>query len=1093
MSEPKTPNLGLNKIDRSSPSTTYFDLDKYLDQNWEKIDGFTEQVEEKVEETATKVSGIQERLDVEKRKSVTLEPGLQIIHAERASAFKFEGMKGRTLVNLLGRDGGFESMNGWFTTAGVSSELDWSLRTQGNQSVKISLKEGSTGGSLYKLLGQTLSTSKNYIALADLKKGTSTNISLSLWDGTSNVSGTVVTTDQFSAAVLLIPAGSLGTTTNNLQISIVGSAAGQFGHADAVRVYEITSEELKVLSNMSAEKVATKYPYVDSVQPVHNPYVIRYGENLLPPFYEWEHTGHIFGETSPYTAKGELISASMGTDAYAVTYLNILPNQNYTISNPSKSTGKIRVSVYDSYARLQGMFINPGETKTIKTYTTAVRMGVNCSGVTQYTDDFDVSKWIWSAGNNATFVQPIMTLGETITSHKVREDAILALQSSLYADPVTNENADEVFEKNGQLYKISMWSKVSLDNNLTYRSVASSPGYKIVGCTLSQPVAAYNRLIVTKYNGHILTRNPNMTGADNAYFRIADLSDFNISISNADSGWGDSYTPSIDEIKAYFMGWVMFNGSAGTGSGNSPDVPSNNVYNGLGTKWWVCRSDGRSNNWVSSTNLLPTQPAKNYTSYQLVYQVSKPIIEPIQTEGYLTFFEGDNQIEVGSGLEFREDVRPVFTSNDYNSYNINNYNQSSKLKNKVKKIMSIYKNDIQDYWDVLRFSPESEIYGRELASLPALQFDSSALYSVTYQSLGDFFSVPMTGSVGVSEKTVIDQLINDSSGISKKLSVLEGKSNDKELKNFVEKNYLSKSTSIIQNDDLNNFVKEGEFYCQLNSVAETIKNCPVGIAFSLKVSKNGTQDTGNIPGVTQTLITFLPVGFTTWQRNLYETWGEWVKVPSREEFESLKSSVSDGKTAIAAAITGKGVTASGSDTFLQLSNSIAKIRIGVNYNKMSYYKSQKGTVQGTDGFFTTDNIFTFPSRTERITYITKQKKSSIASLSHSSDTLLQVIVALRNVGSNANPYSSGNTELYSYNGYQGSGLRFFDIDFVNREITIQYDDDYQYISTNKMEKNLNNDSPIIMYVAFYFRNAAGGSYYVDRSMSVSLNGHLYYS
>jgi hypothetical protein len=38
MNEPKTPNLGLNKIDRSSPSTTYFDLDKYLDQNWEKID-----------------------------------------------------------------------------------------------------------------------------------------------------------------------------------------------------------------------------------------------------------------------------------------------------------------------------------------------------------------------------------------------------------------------------------------------------------------------------------------------------------------------------------------------------------------------------------------------------------------------------------------------------------------------------------------------------------------------------------------------------------------------------------------------------------------------------------------------------------------------------------------------------------------------------------------------------------------------------------------------------------------------------------------------------------------------------------------------
>ena len=82
----------------------------------------------------------------------------------------------------------------------------------------------------------------------------------------------------------------------------------------------------------------------------------------------------------------------------------------------------------------------------------------------------------------------------------------------------------------------------------------------------------------------------------------------------------------------------------------------------------------------------------------------------------------------------------------------------------------------------------------------------------------------------------------------------------------------------------------------------------------------------------------------------YDTWGAWVKVPSREEFESLKSSVSDGKSAIAAAITGKGVAASGSDTFLQLSNSIAKIRSGFSYNNMSYYKSQKGTVQGTDGF-----------------------------------------------------------------------------------------------------------------------------------------------
>lgn len=91
------------------------------------------------------MSSIQERLDTEKRRSVTLEPGLQIINAERASAFKLEGLKGRTLVNLLGRDGRCENTSSWFTTVGVLAELDSSNKTQGSHSIKISLKEGNTG------------------------------------------------------------------------------------------------------------------------------------------------------------------------------------------------------------------------------------------------------------------------------------------------------------------------------------------------------------------------------------------------------------------------------------------------------------------------------------------------------------------------------------------------------------------------------------------------------------------------------------------------------------------------------------------------------------------------------------------------------------------------------------------------------------------------------------------------------------------------------------------------------------------------------------------------------------------------------------
>ncbi|MDT9721372.1 pyocin knob domain-containing protein [Paenibacillus sp. ClWae2A] len=951
MNEPKTPNLGLNKIDRSSPSTTYFDLDKYLDQNWEKVDEGVGQVEEKAEETATQVSNIQERLDTEKRRSVTLEPGLQVVHAERVSAFKLEGLKGRTLVNLLGSAGGMESLTG-LNAIRSNLSLDMMNKLDGSSGLKVTINSAASpsAAGVATVSLPNFKANSFYVLVANVKNGNSIEGATIGFGGDFGgpYSTFVQTTDKF---VTVWAKKKVSTQGSGIIDFAVFGNPNQYGYFDSGRLYEISESEYNALDSMNPEQIAIKYPYVNSIQPVRNPYVIRYGENLLPPFYEWEHTGHTFLETSPHTATGELVSGSMGTDAYAVTYLSVLANQDYTISNPAASTGKIRVSVYDSYTRLQGMFINPGETKTIKTVSRAIKMGVNLSGVTQYTEEFDVNKWTWTTGNKASFAYPTMTLGKVVKPLKTREDCMLALQTDLYSDPVTGLNADEVFEKNGQYYKMTKWRKIILDESLRYRSIASSSGYKIVGCTLSEPVAAFNSLVVTKYNGNVLTKNGNMSESDNAYFRIADLSDFNVSIANADSGWGDSYTPTADEIKAYFMGWKMY-------LGNQGDVSK--PYNGetVGKAW--CPLDSIYMSGSSATHFTTTLPVSptirsaytrysEWKPYQLIYQLGTPTIEPITSEGQLTFNEGDNQVEVGTGMIIRESANPVYTSDVHKSYNINNYNLSAKLNSKVKKILSVYKNDVRDYWEILRFNPESEVYGLELASMPASQYDPSAYYTVTYQVQDQFSPISINGTIGVSEKSIIEQFINDSSNISRQLSVVESKNNEMELQKYADKNYLRKSSGISENQDLNGFVAEGEYYCQFNTTAETLKNCPVGVAFSLKVSKNGTQNKESIPGVTQTLITFLPVGFTTWQRNLYDIWGAWVQVPSREEFESLKSSVSDGKSAVAAAITGKGVVASGSDTFPQLATKINQINVGPKY--------ATGTIQSaaTSMYFMTYN------------------------------------------------------------------------------------------------------------------------------------------
>ena len=72
---------------------------------------------------------------------------------------------------------------------------------------------------------------------------------------------------------------------------------------------------------------------------------------------------------------------------------------------------------------------------------------------------------------------PMLTLGSSEAKpFKPRGDAMLAFQTDLYADPLTGANADEVFEKDGQYFKLVKWKKIVLDGTLGW-SIA--PGDRI--------------------------------------------------------------------------------------------------------------------------------------------------------------------------------------------------------------------------------------------------------------------------------------------------------------------------------------------------------------------------------------------------------------------------------------------------------------------------------------------------------------------------------------------------------------------------------------------------------------------------------------
>ncbi|GAS82385.1 hypothetical protein [Paenibacillus amylolyticus] len=529
---------------------------------------------------------------------------------------------------------------------------------------------------------------------------------------------------------------------------------------------------------------------------VLNPYVIRYGENLIPPFYEWTKTGHTSNDTDAYGLLGTLVSAAIGSDAFASCNIDVIGDQDYTLSNPVSSTGFMRISTYNSAGtRIQGIFVKPGESKTIKIATTAVRLSVVLSGVTAYTDEFDSTKWTWQAGTSRIFKNPMLVIGNIAKPFKPREDAMLAFQTELHANPDTGANPDIVFDRDGQYFKLAKWKKLILNEELSYAnySTGSTNGFKRVR-VLSYP--AYDPStwspVGTKYNGIQLSRG-NIEIAD-ALYGSTDGSLLAINISNSDSGWGDSYTPTTDEIKAYFMGWKMYDvtvSSSGQG-----------VYNGSAgaNKRWAYRSDGVSATYAGGTSTLPTAKASNWMHYQLLYQLAMPTVEPITSEGQLTFIEGDNQVEVGTGIVLRELAKPQASPNYYN------VNASSlpmgRLSKAVSRYLGVYKAGRKEPWE---FVVES-YNGVGFVRSPISQYDSSAAYSVTYLMLDKYPAAEMMGTYAENEKALQLDTVRTLQENTTRISVLENKKAEKDNPAWITPTLLNGWTKY------NDFVQNVQYY-----------------------------------------------------------------------------------------------------------------------------------------------------------------------------------------------------------------------------------------------------------------------------------------
>lgn len=804
-------------------------MDYQAKTDWSYNDTVTEQDMNRIE---AGLGDLHERLDVDSYEQLTLKPGLQIVNAKKNSPFQLTGLKGRTLINLLGRTGGMESLNGIFVHKG-NMVLDSINKTLGENSLKVTSAAQSEGDSGIAYIPiNNLKSGSYYVVIADVKNGNNANGLYVGWGGGFGGSYTSATVNGDQFTTIWKKFSPTTVVSGNIDLA-VQSISGKYGYFDSVRVYELNSNEYKSIDKLTAEQVNQYYPYVDSISPVRNPYAIAYGENLLPALeeQEWKNS-----EGTPIVNNRYSVDVS-NTNKMILTYIDVVPGVTYTLSAVSNgSTG--RIFVYNTTAAV-ALADTVGIGLISATFT--VPSGVNAIEV----------RLLGTSSTSVNLSNIMLNVGNAVESFKVREDSMLALQTDLYADPVTGENADEVFEKDGQYFKKSHWKKIILDGSLNWSF--SSDGNRIDYKKIYTIIPSItDEIFTTKYDGSLvpladIDNTGSNYGPDRYYINI-DSGILEYSIPAKDSGWGDNYTPTQQEIKAYFFGWKMFT--------DSQDALTNQ-YNGNGTKRWVKIGHTKTANipvtdYVSDITMLNYGYVNFSKPYELVYYLTTPLTTPVIYEGFLRLLEGNNVVEVGSGFILRELSKPNMPNDNWF------INQSgSPLLYKTTRILTIYKNNQQDNAWIIRNNGESitaQGGGDAYISVASNNYDPKAVYTVSYIANQRYIATNFIGSYAVNEKTIIKELITGLKQSNKRLSIIENTSVEQHRSNWITATLLNGWSGKIEYMKLSSglVVFRGSITGGLTAVDTVLFTIPAGFGFQTQRplelrlrTSNGSTDAVN--------------------------------------------------------------------------------------------------------------------------------------------------------------------------------------------------------------------------------------------------------
>lgn len=440
--------------------------------------------------TDSALTSIQNQLSEQDQQEQVLVHGLNVLASDSnvSSPLKVE-FYGDTKVNyFLG--GNFAQQGEWST----SLAIDNSTYKLGTSSGKIDNSTGATQKT-------SINNQKNYV--------TGKQVLVGVWaksaSGTPSIQLVLLgydSTDTYfeNAASANIAVDSnwkfyyvkldLTTKTSahwklDLRVKTYGTS-NDIVNFDGAMITPLTSEQYNKIGDLSligkdVEYVEKNFPYVSGIQHVVNPYAKVSGVQLIPPFSEWSLNASA-EVISPY----EINNISGGN--VSEYKLNLVKNQQYTLTNSSSSEGNNFISIYDKNSSSYIIACSAGQSKTFSV-----------------TDNSNL--FVRTYGGIAR--KPMLNLGDKALPFEVKNDSYIYARTTLAGDPVNPLGKKDILSYNESLqnprWEVERWFKqITLDGSYNWAFHSDLTGFKRV--RPNAPVTNYsNSGVMIKHNGKPLT------------------------------------------------------------------------------------------------------------------------------------------------------------------------------------------------------------------------------------------------------------------------------------------------------------------------------------------------------------------------------------------------------------------------------------------------------------------------------------------------------------------------------------------------------------------------------------------------------------